>query len=45
MVQKLWYFCLQRQKVYPFSGSILGDNKGLRDDLLNPDEDETIIEK
>ena len=29
----------------PFSLSIFGEKNALGDDLLNPDEDETIIEK
>ena len=32
------------EMVYPFKVSIFGTTKELEDDLLNPDEDETIIE-
>ena len=30
--------------IYPFTVSIFGETKGLEEGLLNPDEDEKIIE-
>ena len=38
------FFPTKAVMVYPFKVSIFGTTKELEDDLLNPDEDETIIE-